>query len=177
MPKGDQKIVEFPFRTWIVRVDEYNRVRLPLDEIRSVVPWINLEARQIECVGIPGPAGGVQVARLTDYRQDVAPFAATIAQIPPTESESSHKWMDVVRLLATAWLIPINIETSRISITLPESLRGAEQVPQAGQAAVIFGAGNILEIWDSRKWHDHVRETAKRKGPAIAEALEDLRER
>jgi DNA-binding transcriptional regulator/RsmH inhibitor MraZ len=36
---------------------------------------------------------------------------------------------------------------------------------------VVFGFGNILEIWDVLKWHDHVRETAKRRVAAISEAL------
>jgi DNA-binding transcriptional regulator/RsmH inhibitor MraZ len=83
----------------------------------------------------------------------------------------------VARLLATVWLISVNVEASRISITLPEPPRRAQQVPQAGGAVVVFGFGHILEIWDALKWHDHVRATAKRKTAAISEALEDLGQR
>jgi hypothetical protein len=95
----------------------------------------------------------------------------------PSASESPRKWVDVARLLATAWLFPVNIEASRISITLPEPPRRSQQVPQSGGAVVVFGFGNILEIWDALKWHDHVRATAKRKAAAISEALEDLGQR
>jgi DNA-binding transcriptional regulator/RsmH inhibitor MraZ len=60
---------------------------------------------------------------------------------------------------------------------LPEPPRRAQQVPQSGGVVVVFGFGNILEIWDALKWHDHVRETAKRRVAAISEALEDLGQR
>jgi DNA-binding transcriptional regulator/RsmH inhibitor MraZ len=176
MPRGAQKILDDPFRTWVVTVDEYNRVRLPL-EVRTVVPWIDLKTGQIECIGMPGPSGGIQVAPLTDHRQDVLPFAEAISEMTPSASESPRKWVDVARLLATAWLFPVNIEASRISITLPEPPRRSQQVPQSGGAVVVFGFGNILEIWDALKWHDHVRATAKRKAAAISEALEDLGQR
>ena len=165
-----------PFRTWVLTVDEYNRVRLPL-EIRTVVPWIDMKTGQIECAGIPGPVGGVQVAPLADHRQNVLPFAEAIAETTPIASESSQKWVDVARLLATAWLVRVDVEASRISITLPEPPRRAQQLPQSGGAVVVFGFGNILEIWDALKWHDHVRATAKRRVAAISEALEDLDQR
>jgi DNA-binding transcriptional regulator/RsmH inhibitor MraZ len=176
MPRGTYKIDDDPFGTWVVSVDEYNRVRLPL-EIRTVVPWIELKTGQIECIGMPGPWGGVQVTPLTDHRQDVRRFTDAVAETPPSASESPQEWVNVARFLATAWLVPINIEASRISITLPEPPRRALQVPQSGGAVVVFGFGDILEIWDALKWHDHVRGTAKRRAAAISEALEDLGQR
>jgi DNA-binding transcriptional regulator/RsmH inhibitor MraZ len=176
VPRGDQKILYDPFRTWVVTVDENNRVPLPL-EIRDVVPWIDVKTGQIECVGMPGPSGGIQVAPLTVHRQEVLAFAEAIAETAPSPSESPQKWVDVARLLATAWLMPVSIEASRIRITLPEPPRRAQQVPQSGGTVVVFGCGNILEIWDALKWHDHVRVTAKRKVAAISEALEDLGQR
>jgi hypothetical protein len=176
LPRGDQKIVGDPFRTWVVTVDVKNRVRLPLD-VTTVVPWLNPKAVQIECVGMPGPSGGMQITPLTDHQQDVLPFAEAIAGAPPNASESPQRWVDVARLLATAWLVPINIEVGRISITLPEPPRTAQQVPQSGEAVLVFAFGNILEIWDALKWHDHIRATAKRKEAAISEALEDLGQR
>lgn len=178
MPRGDHKIpdvADVSFRIWIVTVKE-NRVRLPLD-IRTVVPWIDLKIGQIECVGMPGPSGGVQIFPLANYRQAKQSLVEAIAETPPSASESSEKWVDVARFLATAWLIPINVEASRISFTLPEPPRRAQQLPQSGGAVVVFGFGNILEIWDALKWHDHVRATAERRAAAISEALEDLGQR
>jgi len=173
LPRGDQQILDFPFRTWVLTVDEHNRIRLPL-EIRAVVPWIDVKTGHIECVAMPGPCGGIQVAPFTDHREVVGPFAEAIADTPPSAQDSPQKWVDVARLLATAWLVTINLEASRISFTLPEAARRSQQTPQSGGAVVVFGFGNILEIWDALKWHDHVRETAKRKAAAISEALEDF---
>jgi len=176
MPRGDQKIPGQPFHTWVLTVEDRNRVRLPL-EITAVVPWIDLKTEPIECVGVPGPFGGIQVMPLADYQQDVLPFVEAVAEAPPGASESHQKWVDVARLLATAWLLPVNVEASRITITLPEPARRAQQVPQSGGSVVVFGFGNILEIWDAVKWHDHVRAAAKRRAAAIAEALEELGQR
>lgn len=177
MPRGDQRIVDQPFRTWVVTVEKNNRVRLPLDEISAVVRWIDVKTGPIECVGMPGPWGGIQLAPLTEHRQDVRPFIEATQGTPPDASESSESWVDVARLLATSWLIPISIEANRISFTLPEPPRRGHQVPGAGARVVVYGFGNILEIWDAAKWHDHVREIAKRKATAISEALEDLAQR
>jgi DNA-binding transcriptional regulator/RsmH inhibitor MraZ len=175
MSRIDRDTFGHPFRTWVATVDEKNRVRLP-SEINVVVPWINLNSEQIECVGTPGPWGGIQVAPLADHRRDVAPFADAVAEMPPSASDSSHKWVEVARLLATAWPVSISVEASQIRITLPEPARRAQQVPQAGGVVVAFGLGNILEIWEAVQWHEHVRLTAKRKAAAILEALEDLKE-
>lgn len=176
MSRGDQEISDEPFRTWVLTVDAKNRVRLPL-EIGTVVPWIDLKAARIECASMPGPAGGIQIVPLADHRQDVQPFAEAMTETPPSASESPERWVDVARLLATAWPLQVNVEAGRISITLPEPLRTAQQVPQTGGVVVVFGLGSILEIWDAQKWHEHVRATARRKAAAVSEALEDLRQR
>src|SRR5688500_15772991 len=135
MPRGDQKFVEPPFRVWVVTVDQQNRLRIPLSEIGPVVPWLNVEEGTIECVAAPGPWSGIQISTLVDYEQEIAPFAAALSSTPMNTSESGHQWVDVTRLLATAWLIAIHIETSRITLTLPEPPRRAQQLPQAGGAA------------------------------------------
>ena len=175
--RGSQKILDGPFRTWLVTVEENNRIRLPLVEVRTVVPWIDLKTSQIECVGTPGPCGGIQLTPLADHQLDVRSFAEAIGETLPTAAESPQNWVEVARLLATTWLIPVNIEASRISFTLPEPPRRAQQVPQSGGLVTVFAFGNILEIWDALKWHDHVRATSKRKAAAMSEALEDLGQR
>src|SRR5438128_205205 len=91
--------------------------------------------------------------------------------------DSSESWLDVVRLLATAVPMTINLEPERISLTLPEALRIAGQVPKAGEVTVIFGCGNILEIWKSENWYEHVRTTAKLRPTGVSRAIEDLEKR
>jgi DNA-binding transcriptional regulator/RsmH inhibitor MraZ len=175
MPRRDQKIPGDPFRTWVREVDQNNRVRLPL-EIRTVVSWMSVRSRQLECVGMLGPVGGVQLTPLAMHQEDVRRLTEAITNAP-RPSDSTEKWMDVARFLATAWPMPINIEANRITITLPEPTRRAQQLPQVGGAVVVFGFGEILEIWDALKWHEHVRATARRKDAAISEAREDLGQR
>jgi DNA-binding transcriptional regulator/RsmH inhibitor MraZ len=109
--------------------------------------------------------------------QDLAPFTAAIGTMPPAESDSSEAWVEVARLLATVWRIAIHVEPNQIRFTVPEQIRRAEQLPPSGGTVVVFALGNILEIWDALKWHDHVRGAAKRKEVAISEAIEDLGQR
>lgn len=175
MPRRNQAIPGDPFRTWVREVDQNNRVRLPL-EIGSVVRWIAKRRGQFECIGRLGPLGGVQLTPLAMHQEDVRRLTEAMANTP-RPSDSTEKWMDVGRFLATAWPMPINIEANRISITLPEPARRAQQLPQAGGTVVVFGFGGIFEIWDALKWHEHVRATARRKDAAISEAREDLGQR
>ncbi len=176
MPRRDRQIANDPFRTWVVTVDPYNRIRLPLD-VGDIVRWISVKSENLECTGTPGPWGGIQLAPLTDHQDGVQRLAEAVGDTLPSASESPQRWVDVARFLATAWLIPISVEASRISITLPEPPRRAQQLPQSGGTVVVFGFGDILEIWDALKWHDHVRATAKSRVTAISQAVEDLRQR
>jgi hypothetical protein len=173
MSRGDYKIAGGPFEIWIAEVEDQNRIRLPI-EIRTTVPWIKAESGTIECVGIPGSAGGVQLEPLATHEALRNPFIEALGDAPPLSSESGKKWVEAARLLATSWRMTVSIESSRISITLPEPTRRAQQLPGAGGTVVVFGFGEILEIWDAVKWHDHVRAVAKTKLSAVSEAIEDL---
>jgi hypothetical protein len=53
----------------------------------------------------------------------------------------------------------------------------AIETPSSDQAqgtVVVFGTGEILEIWEASKWYEHLPPTAERKSAAISEAVEDL---
>ncbi len=176
MSRSDHKLTGDPFRTWVLTVEAAHRIRLPR-EIAGVVSWLDTQGDGIECVGVPGPEGGVQVQPLASHEDEVRRMTEALAGTPPRFSEADQKWMDVSRLLATVWALTIRFESSRFSITVPEPPRRAQILPQSGGMVVVFGFGEILEIWDAAKWHEHVRAVAKRKAAALAEALEDIGQR
>src|ERR1700692_3926681 len=118
MPRGNHKIASDPFHYWIAEVDPQNRIRLPLSGL-EVVSWLKPEHGEIEVVGMPGPAGGVQLEPLAVHEHNVRLFSEALADAPPNASEATEAWVEVARLLATAWRIRISVEASRISITLP----------------------------------------------------------
>ena len=175
MPRSDYEITEYPFRTWVLTVDESNRIRPPRD-LSTVVPWIDLARPRIDCVAYLGSLGGVQIEPFTAYEREAQQLTDAIGTIPPTAADSRQKWTETARHLATAWRLSLNVEVNRISIVLPEPLRRTQELPQSGGAVVMFGLGEIVEIWDSVKWNDFVRSVTK-KGEAIGEAIEALRER
>ena len=175
MPRSDHEIDDYPFRTWILTVSESHRIRPPR-EISAVVAWIDLAQPRIDCVASLGPMGGVQVEPFSSYEREARQFAAAIGTVRPSAVESRRKWTNAARVLATAWRISLNVEENRIGIILPEPLRRAQELPDSGGTVVMFGLGEILEIWDVAKWNDFVR-SVKKKGRAFAEALEEFRER
>jgi hypothetical protein len=177
MSRGDHKISDTPYQVWLVHVDPGHRIRIALAEVQAVVPWITSESEPIDCVATPGPAGGIQVEPAAAYETLGDSYIDALGDAPPQSAESGQPWVEMARLLATSWRITISIESSRINITLPEPVRKAKQVPEAGGLAVVFGFGGILEVWDAAKWHEHVRTIAKTKGSAFSAALEYLRNR
>ena len=174
MPRGDHKIEGTPYRVWHVEVDPSNRIRLALAEIQAVVPWVKGEPKPLDCVATPGPAGGVQIEPLAAHEMLGRSYIEALGDAPAEASESGQKWVDMARLLATSWRITISVESSRINITLPEPMRKAKQVPEAGGLAVVFGFGEILEVWEAVKWHDYMSTVAKTKVSAFSRVIEDL---
>jgi hypothetical protein len=177
MPRGDYRIEGMPYRVWHLEVDPSNRLRVPLAEIQAIVPWLKGESQALDCVAIPGPSGGVQVEPFVAHEMRARSYTEALGDFSPRSAESGQSWVETARLLATSWRVTISVESSRINITLPEPVRRAKQVPEAGGLAVVFGFGEILEIWDAVKWHDHVRSVAKTKLFAFSQAIEDIRDR
>lgn len=176
MPRGEHEFTEYPFRRWVLEVDDYNRIR-PDHEVSTLVSWLDLAQERIECVGTPGSVGGVQLRPLRDHEEEVRRFREALGGTLPAAVESGRNWLDAARLLATAWRMPISVEKTRISLTLPEPPRREGLLPQAGGRVVLFGFGEILEIWDAVHWRDHVRALAKHREAAISETIENLEQR
>lgn len=177
MARGDHKIGQDPFRTWIATVEAAHRVRLPR-AVADIVSWLTADAGGVEVVATPGPAGGVLMQPLAAHREEVQRLTRALRDSPPTESEADQRWMNMARLLATAWAMTISFdEAERFNFKIPEPPRRMQLLPGAGGTVVVFGFGQILEIWDASRWYEHVRTTAARKSAAMSEALEDLGQR
>jgi len=93
MAKGDQKILNSPFQVWVIKVDQYNRVRVPLHEVRSHLPWLPDKNTQFDCVAMPGPSGGIELVAAAAHQIVVAQFTAAIhgAQRPIREG-NGWRW-------------------------------------------------------------------------------------
>lgn len=176
MPRGSYRIASGPFAIWTARVIEQNRIRLPL-EIQGVVPWLSGQVGTVDCAGVLGPIGGVQLQPLAEYEKIHGSFIESLGENVPMLSDAGKPWVKIARLLATTWRIPLHIESTRVTITLPEPARRAVQLPDSGGVVVVFGFGEILEVWDAPRWHDHVREVAKDKSSLLSSGIDDLQDR
>ena len=84
--------------------------------------------------------------------------------------------LQYARLDAGSWPLTITKEKNRFTVYLPEGTvyklrqylpeeaRKLGLVPDAGQLAVIFSAGEILEIWPAIQWVENLRGAAANVG-------------
>jgi DNA-binding transcriptional regulator/RsmH inhibitor MraZ len=176
MPRRESRIEGNPYAVWPVEVEDQNRIRLSL-QIQAIVPWLKSESNRVDCIASPGPAGGVQLEPVSIYEKLRQPFNEGLRNEAPHGSESSRKWVDAARLLASSWQMSISIESGRLSLTLPEPIRRAGLLPGVDGFVVVFGFGDILEIWEVTKWYEHVRALAKTRQSVVSEAIEALEDR
>jgi hypothetical protein len=172
--RGDCEVPIGPYHTWVVRVEEQNRVRVPLS-VRQVVPWLGSENDfPSECVAAPGVVG-VQLFSAASYEAERRllddALAGALEQVRANES-----WVDAARLLGATWRVRLSLESTRISLTLPEPLRRANELPSAGGMVAVFALGAILELCEVGTWFRHVRELGKERGQLIHSAVERLSE-
>lgn len=177
MTRGEHRIEGTPYAMWELQVEEQNRIRVSLAEIGPVVPWLGVEPGSIDCVAMPGPVGGVQIEPYASQEALRQRFTEELRQDLPRSSQSGQGWIEVARLLATHWKLTIGIEKYRINIPLPEPARKGLQLPGHPGRVVVFGCGEILELWEATRWYGHIREVSGARAALIPEAIEHLENR
>jgi DNA-binding transcriptional regulator/RsmH inhibitor MraZ len=126
---------------------------------------------------VVGPIGGIQVESIEAHDSARQALIDAVGTEVPRTSESDRLWVDAARLLATSWEMTITIENRQARVTLPEPAREILRLPGAGASVVVFGFGEILEIWSAVDWEEHVRGLAKAKSSLIAESIRQLQDR
>ena len=176
MARREYQVEAVPGLFLVATVDLQQRVRFAREHGRAV-RWLNVATPgAIECAASPGPAGGIQLEPLSDHVARQERFTRAVQRRgDPTLLDAAEKWIDVARLLVTTWRITINAEENRFSLTIPEPMRSAHLLPSAKGAVVVFGLGEIFEIWDAATWFSHVRALKGNPG-LLTETLEDFEE-
>jgi len=158
-----------PFRAWVLTVESQHRIRLP-KQILETCKWLETaEEPNNVVVGTISHLGGLRFspesARDATVRKELA---ARLEQSPARSEEAAAAWMDLVRFMATAWPVTIQVErkSERISISLPAEARKLGIVPSAGETAVVFASGEIIEVHKAVDWLKHSQ--------AVGGRLQDL---
>jgi hypothetical protein len=118
---------------------------VPLGEVTTIVPWIVGAEATIACMGTPSPAGGIQLEPVEPVGDVETQYIELLGGDVPQVSDTAEKWVEVARLFATSWRVQIAIESSRISISLPEPARKAGLLPSAGTQAVFLDSATYLK--------------------------------
>jgi hypothetical protein len=154
-----------------VKVDDRQRIRLPLAVVELVASLKPREGEPLECIGVIGQVG-IQVIPAAAFVAERRAFDAAIARDPPAATSASV--IEAARLLASAWRMQVAIESRQVRINLPEEPRRAGYLPSSGEAAVVFGFGTVLEICSSTAWLTHVGSLARRRTEIISDAMDQL---
>jgi DNA-binding transcriptional regulator/RsmH inhibitor MraZ len=174
MSRDSGRLDALPFQTWTVQVDDQQRVRVPA-ELKEKVAWLrDLVATSVDCVALPGPDGGIQLQQKEAFESEAAEFLTAIGARTPTGNDAGADWASLARLFATARVVDLQLEKSQIRFKLPEAIRAARQLPEAGGSVVVFAFGNILEVWDAARFYESLQIVAKRRAALLARAIEDL---
>ncbi|HYK02391.1 MAG TPA: hypothetical protein VE974_11600 [Thermoanaerobaculia bacterium] len=174
MARGDHKVEEAFGRFLVATVDIQQRVRVPL-ELGKAVSWLNASpGAVVECAASPGSAGGIRLEPLGNWQARHERFETALQRRGnPTSLDAAENWVELARLLVTTWRVTINVEETRYSFTIPEPVRRTQLLPSAKGTVVVFGFGEIFEIWEAAAWFSRVR-TLKGNPGAIADAFDDI---
>jgi len=176
MPRGEHTFDDVPSEIWPSEVDGRNRIRVPL-KVKSSVPWLKkLETGSLECLATPGAKGGVQIEPIAAHDTLISQFTIALKGKAASATDSTKKWVDAARLLATSWMVTLNIEANQIRMTVPEPIRRAGLLPGAEGRVVVFVMGEIVEVWDEPRWYEHAGRIARQRTLLISKAIEDLDE-
>jgi DNA-binding transcriptional regulator/RsmH inhibitor MraZ len=174
--RADAAITTFPWRSWTRLVAKDSRIRLPAD-LRSHVKWLHEEKAEVICVGFAGSAGNI---RLEPIEQGLFSsrneYSNVLKKDPLKFTEDSTALIQLTRFFSNAWFFKVTFETEerRFAINFPEEPRDLNALPQPGTYCVIFGCGEVLEIWPAEAWKKVNEETAANLPEILQRANQEL---
>lgn len=149
----------------VVTVDDRHRLFLPAG-IREVVSW--LAGGTIDCTAYVVGEGVGLVPPDRDELRGRLDDVLTERRLKP--DDAATRLGDLVRWAATSW--PVSID-SQLRLTLPEDARKLGLLPQAGQRAAVFAAGDVVEIWPAEAWRRTMADLSRVLPRLAEEALGD----
>jgi hypothetical protein len=162
-----------PFQRWVRTVDKGHRLRLPKD-LALMLSWLSVDSERVDCVCTVGAVGGIRIVPATLVEPTRRSLEARISGKVASPRDGGSAWLALARYLATTWVVPVAIEESRFTLTLPEDVRKLGLAPNQGEVAIAFAVTDILEIWRAESWCEHVRESASSIDDLKINALEAL---
>ena len=163
-----------PWQSQILKVDERARLRLPR-QLATAVSWLASSHEDVSCLAMVGLKGGIVLCPL-------ALLAARLELMTGLSSDQFRRTaagseiLDYARYAATSWPVTISFEakSSRYAFYLPEGARKLGLVPNNGERAVVFAAGEILEVWTAPDWIAYLRRVGGNIGRLEQAILQEL---
>jgi len=135
--------------------DDRPRLRLP-KQLAIAVSWLASSNEDLSCLATVGVRGGIQVYPRTAL-SDRSNLLTRLSLKQLRRTAAGSDLLDYARYSSTSWHLTIAVESSRYALYLPEEARKLRLVPTNGERAVVFAAGEILEVWTTADWIGHLR--------------------
>lgn len=150
------------YRIWVRKVDPQNRIRLSAD-LSEIVSWTPAKpGSSLECVAFPGAYGQMQLAAREPEASFRRQLSVSLSERSALSDEATTEWAKFARFAAALWNVTIVFDSqpARVAITLPKESRDLALAPNAGETAVVFGMGEILEVWNGPAWEAFTQKVA-----------------
>jgi hypothetical protein len=154
--KVDKQLPTQPWYWKRLKVEtERFRLRLP-KELADVVPWLASSQEAIPCLATVGTKGGMTLYPLALMNARLRVTAELSAE-DLRRAAAGSETLDYVRHAATSWEVTLSFDAGGRRFCLPEDALKLGLVPESGEYAAVFAAGEILEVWTVPDWLAYIR--------------------
>ena len=169
--KAEEVTPTEPWHVHVLKVeDERARLRLP-KQLATAVSWLRSSREDIPCLAMVGVSGGMVIWPLALLAARTR-LTADLSAKQFSRNAAGSKLLDYARYAATSWPLTIS---SNYAFYLPDEARKLGLVPNSGERAVVFAAGDILEVWTAPDWVAHLRRVGNQIGRLEESILQELR--
>jgi len=170
---------EASFKVWTKTVETQGRFRIGA-EIATVVRWLKATNDfHLECLAILGHLGQLQIVTHPPVPDLAKELQTRLAEAHATTDEVAVPWVDFARFAGTAWKVSctFDVKEKRFTIVLPSDTRKLGITPAAGEHAVVFAIGEIVEIWKAENWVQHIRKIRSTLPTIVENSWDALQDR
>lgn len=166
-------VVTEPWRLRAIKVNpEQPRIRLP-KTLSSAVPWLSALDKDVPSLATVGAKGGIMISPNSALSARTR-IAKELSVKQLNRRAIGSELLDYVRHCAAGWPLTISVEASRHTLHLPDEARKLGLVPGSGERAIVFAAGEILEVWVPSEFLTYLRGVSGSIGRLEEVVLQEL---
>jgi hypothetical protein len=157
-------------RKWTLTIQPQYRIRVHATDFRQALDFIVPELGSLTVYAGIGTEGQVQLFHPeSEIAKSRLALEGRLSTAPLTGADSVTRRGAYLRYVSGLWTVSIDEDTrNRLTIKLPKEALDLDLLPQEGKMVIMFGSGELLEIWRLAEW---VQSAKKTHSSALVEGL------